>query len=213
VKPERDESRNEKERAVWWLHRRPAPDMRQAVAGLSRLIATPRVAKHRLFVFLHSESLPDSRVAAIAREDDYFFGVLHSRVHEVWALATSSRHGDGSEGGRPTYNITTCFETFPFPWLPGQEPPADPRVQAIAQAVRELVQKRDAWLDPPGASENELKKRTLTNLYNQCPTWLDLAHRKLNQAVLDAYGWPYDFSDEEILERLLALNLERAGEE
>jgi hypothetical protein len=56
-----------------------------------------------------------------------------------------------------------------------------------------------------------LKKRTLTNLYNQCPTWLDLAHRKLDQAVLDAYSWPHDLSDEEILERLLALNLERAG--
>jgi hypothetical protein len=56
----------------------------------------------------------------------------------------------------------------------------------------------------------ELKKRTLTNLYNQRPTWLDLAHRKLDAAVCDAYGWPHDLADEEVLERLLALNLERA---
>ena len=70
--------------------------------------------------------------------------------------------------------------------------------------------KRDAWLNPQGAGEQELKKRTLTNLYNQRPTWLDLAHRRLDVAVLDAYGWPHDISDEEILERLLALNLERA---
>ena len=86
-------------------------------------------------------------------------------------------------------------------------------VGAIAGAARELVEKRDAWLNPPGAGEAELKKRTLTNLYNQRPTWLDLAHRKLDEAALDAYGWPHELSDEEILERLLALNLERAGAE
>lgn len=56
-----------------------------------------------------------------------------------------------------------------------------------------------------------MKKRTLTNLYNQRTMWLELAHRKLDEAVLDAYGWPYDLSDEEILERLLALNLERGS--
>ena len=70
---------------------------------------------------------------------------------------------------------------------------------------------RDAWLNPPGLGEPELKKRTLTNLYNQRPTWLDLAHKKLDAAVFAAYGWPEELSDEEILERLLALNLERAG--
>ncbi len=208
VKPVRETSRSQKERALWWLHRRPAPDMRRAVAELSRFIATPRVAKHRVFVFLDATTLPDSRVAAIAREDDYFFGVLHSRIHEVWALATSSRHGVGDD---PTYNSTTCFETFPFPWPPGKEPANDPRVQVIAAAAKDLVEKRDRWLNPEGASEVELKKRTLTNLYNQRPTWLDLAHKKLDQAVLDAYTWPHDLTDDQILERLLALNLERAA--
>ena len=86
-------------------------------------------------------------------------------------------------------------------------------MQAIAQAARELGEKRDNWLNPEGASEKELKKRTLTNLYNQRPTWLDLAHRKLDQAVLDAYGWPHTLTDDEILERLLALNLTRAAEQ
>ena len=70
---------------------------------------------------------------------------------------------------------------------------------------------RDAWLNPPGATEAELKKRTLTNLYNLRPTWLQIAHRKLDEAVFAAYGWPSDLTDEQILERLLALNLERAG--
>ena len=83
-------------------------------------------------------------------------------------------------------------------------------MEAIAEAARELVAKRDVWLNPPGATEAELKKRTLTNLYNERPTWLDLAHKKLDRAVFDAYGWPHDLSDEQILERLLALNLERA---
>jgi hypothetical protein len=75
------------------------------------------------------------------------------------------------------------------------------------------VKKRDAWLNPPDASAEELKRRTLTNLYNQRPTWLDLAHRTLDHAVLDAYSWPHDLSDEDMLGWLLALNLERAGEQ
>lgn len=89
---------------------------------------------------------------------------------------------------------------------------ADPaKLAAIAQAARELVEKRDRWLNPEGLPAAELKKRTLTALYNQRPTWLELAHQKLDAAVLAAYGWPVDLGDEEILARLLALNLERAG--
>ncbi len=76
-----------------------------------------------------------------------------------------------------------------------------------------LVKLRDAWLNPPGASEADLKKRTLTNLYYQRPTWLDNAHRRLDEAVFAAYGWPADLSDDETrsMARLLAVNLERAG--
>jgi len=85
-------------------------------------------------------------------------------------------------------------------------------MQAIAQAAQEMVTKRDAWLNPPGLSDKELQKRTLTNLYNARPTWLDLAHKKLDAAVFAAYGWPADLRDEEILARLLALNLARAGQ-
>jgi hypothetical protein len=91
----------------------------------------------------------------------------------------------------------------------------DPRVQAIAAAAADLVARRDAWLNPVGSSPAECKQRTLTNLYNARPVWLDLAHRALDAAVLAAYGWPTNLSDGEILERLLALNLERtrrAGE-
>jgi alkylation response protein AidB-like acyl-CoA dehydrogenase len=84
-------------------------------------------------------------------------------------------------------------------------------MEAITAAARELVEKRDAWLNPPDANEDELKKRTLTNLYNARPTWLAEAHRKLDEAVFAAYGWPPDIFDDDILTRLLALNHERAG--
>jgi type II restriction/modification system DNA methylase subunit YeeA len=238
VKPFRDKNNDRQRRTFWWRLGRSGSDLRNARANKARMIITPRVAKYRVFVWADDELVPDSRLFAFARDDDYFFGVLHSRLHEVWSLATSSRHGVGND---PTYNNSTCFETFPFPWSPGQEPSKTSEVlsddrarrddrsvrrsgkatqstktsevsleQAIAAAARELVQLRDNWLNPSGASEAELKKRTLTNLYNERPTWLDNAHRKLDAAVFEAYGWPSDLSDEDILSKLLTLNLERA---
>jgi hypothetical protein len=200
------ESRIKHTSGKWWLHARPRPAMWSALRGLSRYVVTPRVAKHRVFVWASIETIPDSRTVVIASASDYMFGILHSRVHEVWSLATSSRHGVGND---PTYNAQSCFETFPFPWPPGQEPQDDARVQAIAAAAQDLVAQRDGWLNPPGLSEAELKSRTLTNLYNQRPAWLAAAHARLDAAVFAAYGWPDDLSDEELLARLLALNLWR----
>jgi len=196
-------------RGQWWQYARPRPEMRQALQGKSRYVATPEVSKHRVFVWMPLVVLSNQQTLVFVREDDYFFGVLHSKQHELWSRATGTQLREAESGFR--YTPTTTFETFPFPWPPGKEPADDLRVEAIAQAARELVVKRDAWLNPPGASEADLKKRTLTNLYNQRPTWLDLAHKHLDDAVFDAYGWPHDLSDEEILARLLALNLERAG--
>jgi hypothetical protein len=112
-------------------------------------------------------------------------------------------------GNDPSYSSATTFETFP--WPPGHEPKDSPLVEAIAEAARELVEKRDAWLNPPNASAEELKRRTLTNFYNARPSWLVEAHRKLDAAVFAAYGWPDTLTDAEILERLLALNYERAA--
>jgi hypothetical protein len=177
--------------------------------SVSRYIATPRISKHRLFAWVSPETIPDDGTYVFSRDDDYFFGVLQSKLHDLWSRATGTQLREAESGFR--YTATTCFETFPFPWPPGQEPIGAPHVEAIAEAARELVEKRDNWLNPPGLPEKELKKRTLTNLYNERPTWLALAHEKLDRAVLDAYGWPHDLGDEEILERLLALNLERSG--
>ena len=195
VRPKRLASRSIIE--AWWQHERPRPEMRLALSRLTRLIATTQVAKYRLFVWLTTDSLPDQRVIVIARDDDYFLGVLQCRLHEIWSLAAGSRLED-----RPTYTPTTCFETFPFPR------PTDEQREAIAVAARELVRLRDGWLNPPGLTGSELRKRTLTNLYNERPSWLANAHNDLDSAVLATYGWSTDLAPE-MLERLLALNLER----
>jgi type II restriction/modification system DNA methylase subunit YeeA len=188
-------------RKRWWIHHNARPEMRAALHSLSRYLATPRLTKHRLFVWLDAEVLPDSQVIAIARDDDYTFGVLHSRVHETWARATGTQLREVESGFR--YTPTTCFETFPFPR------PTDQQREAIAPAARELVRLRNGWLNPPGLDPAALAVRTLTNLYNERPTWLANAHASLDAAVFAAYGWPAELPDEQILASLLAYNLGR----
>jgi len=209
VYPIRSKNRRRAYAEKWWQYAEARPGMRQALDGLSRFVATPGVSKHRVFVWVDSAILCNQGTLVFTREDDYFFGVLHSRVHELWARRQGTQVRERESGFR--YTPTTCFETFAFPWPPGEEPTDDPCVQAIAAATKDLVEKRDRWLNPEGASEAELKKRTLTNLYNQRPTWLGLAHRRLDEAVLDAYAWLHNLPDDDILERLLALNLRRAA--
>src|SRR4029079_15644457 len=140
--------------------------MRRAISGLTRLLCTPTVAKHRLFTWSPEGTLPDHQLIVFARQDDYFFGVLHSRAHEAWSLRMGTWLGVGND---PRYTPKTCFETFPLPWPPGQEPWRDPKLHAIAEAARALDEARNAWLNPLDASADVLKKRTLTNLYNERP--------------------------------------------
>ena len=235
VQSARGESRTTQGR--WWLHERPRSEMRTAVTPLSRFIATPTIAKHRLFVWLSAPTLPDHQLIAIARDDDYAFGVLHSRAHELWSL----RMGTSLED-RPRYTPTSTFGTFPFPW-PLDTPDAaltdEQRVHrdAIAEAARALDEARRRWLNPPELvreepdvlpslpprllpvdedAERELRKRTLTNLYNARPTWLANLHEALDAAVFAAYGWadagaPGELGEEDLLRRLLELNLARGG--
>ncbi|MBM4034885.1 MAG: class I SAM-dependent DNA methyltransferase [Planctomycetes bacterium] len=257
----------------WWQYERPRVDMRRALSDVPRFASTPGVAKHRIFVWRGPEVLCNQGTLVFARSDDYFFGLLHSRLHEVWALRLGTRLET-----RPRYTPTTCFETFPFPR------PTPEQEAAIGEAARELNELREAWLNPPewtrtevlefpgtvggpwtryivpesvggasvprvsaspssrgteppptaetprpqvgvglvryprlvprdGECAAKLKARTLTNLYNERPTWLDLAHRRLDAAVFAAYGWDAAMGNEEILEKLLALNLERAAAE
>jgi type II restriction/modification system DNA methylase subunit YeeA len=208
VKPIRAQNRVPRLRQQWWLHRRSRAEMRSELNKLARYIVTPVTAKHRVFVWVDTGVLPDITLSVFAREDDYFFGVLHSRMHELWSRRMGAWMGAGND---LRYTPTSTFETFPLPWPPGKEPKGDSRIEAIAEAARRLDELRRNWLNPEGASEAELKKRTLTNLYNACPTWLQNAHERLDEAVFAAYGWSSDLSDEEILQNLLVLNLERSN--
>jgi type II restriction/modification system DNA methylase subunit YeeA len=178
--------------------------MRKALHGLARFIATPTVSKHRVFVWLDGSTLPDHQLIAFASDDDYLFGILHSTVHELWARGQGTQLREVESGFR--YTATTTFETFPLP--------ADPRPAATAAVRSEaltLHNLREGWLNPPGATDAELRKRTLTNLYNSPPTWLVQAHERLDRAVYAAYDWSFPLTDEEVLERLLELNLERSA--
>ena len=208
VMPERVNNRMSWRAVHWWLHGYPATQMRCALSSLPRYIATSLTAKHRIFAWEPQNTLPSNSVIAFAREDDYFFGVLHSRIHGLWATAMGTQLED-----RPRYTPTTCFETFPFPT------PTDEQRAAIAAAAAELNGLRENWLNPvdmfggPALNADQLRRRTLTNLYNDYPSWLANAHATLDAAVAAAYGWPPDLPDAEALQRLLALNLERAGAE
>ncbi|MCY4018160.1 MAG: N-6 DNA methylase [Chloroflexi bacterium] len=228
VKPKRLINKMERLRVYWWLHRIPGADMRATLSRIRRYLATPVTSKHRLFVWLDSQVLPENLLVVFARDDDYFFGVLHSKLHEVWSLRMGTWLGKGND---PRYTPTTTFETFPFPWSPGRENTSHPAHAAISRAAKQLHEERHAWLNPAGMSEKQLKDHTLTNLYNALQVYrglddmrvkpdagnfaprLDELHQALDKAVCDAYGWEYAVLDdeEEILRRLLALNLARAG--
>ena len=298
VKPYRQANRDKWLRENWWRPQRMRAEMRGAIASLRRFIVTPTTSKHRVFMWLAHPVLPDHKLVVIARSGDADFGILHSRVHEIWSQAVGTQLRERESG--LNYNVQSSLETFPFPFAddlrrpappPPEPPPQSKRPKpdrtyaenlaaknyymgeeegapyrtsrtkpdhhraAIAAAARELNELRERWLNPPEwtvekvlefpGSVNgpwsrylvkpdkngigtvryprlqprdaecaaKLKKRTLTNLYNERPDWLDLAHKKLDAAVAAAYGWPADLSDEQILERLLALNLERAAGE
>lgn len=206
VKPFRSKNNDVQRRIFWWRLGRSGADLRAAKAGKRRLIITPRVAKHRFFVWAEANIVPDSRLFVFTRDDDYFFGILHSRVHEIWTLNTCSWHGVGND---PTYNTSSCFKTFPFPWPPGKEPNDAKAVTSISAAAKNLVEKRNAWLFPNGLPPSDLKLRTLTNLYNTRPTWLDDAHRALDTAVFQSYGWSETTGEDDILKNLVALNQAR----
>ena len=232
VKPVRDSNRRADLRSYWWRHDRSGQTMFERIGGLSRYIATPRVAKHRLFVWLDSAICPDCQLVVVARDDDTAFGILHSRFHEAWSLRLGTSLED-----RPRYTPTTTFETYPFPKGLSPDTPAagyadDPRAAAIAETARRLVELRDRWLNPPEwvawadepvpdypkrpvprdeTAAKELKKRTLTGLYNARPQWLADAHEALDAAVAAAYGWNADISEEEALGELLRMNLGDEG--
>lgn len=233
VRPMRMQTSEPASREHWFRHWNPRPEMQQAISALDRFIATPTLAKYRLFVWLDARVCPDHQLIAIARDDDTTFGVLHSRFHEAWSLRLGSSLED-----RPRYTPTTTFAKFPFPKGLSPDIPAsgyaeDPRAIAIARAARRMVEFRDRWFNPPeliewvdepvpgypkravprnAKAERELRDRTLTNLYNRRPQWLADAHLAIDSAVASAYGWETEISESDALKKLMQLNSERSAE-
>lgn len=218
VKPERDFNNMKSRREKWWLFGTTVPLLRKALKGLPRFISTPETAKHRFFVFLDEKVLPDNMLVNIALSDAFFLGVLSSRIHVTWSLAAGGRLGIGND---PRYNKTRCFDPYPFP-LPTEQQ---------KQRIRELGEQLDAHRKRQQA---EHPKLTLTDMYNVLEklrsgealtakekvtheqglvSVLKQIHDDLDKAVFEAYGWPENLTDEEILERLVALNKQRAADE
>ena len=237
IREKRQTSSRQRRRDFWWQFNEPAPGLRGALSELSRFLVSPEVSKHRVFVWQSKNCSPDKNLIVILRDDDTSYGILHSRFHELWSLRLGTSLED-----RPRYTSSTTFRTFPFPEgltpnIPAADYADDPRAQAIASAATRLNELRENWLNPPDlvvrepevvagypdrilprdeAAAKELAKRTLTNLYNARPAWLDHAHRALDQAVAEAYGWGDDLrtgilTDDEVLARLFRLNKERAA--
>lgn len=115
--------------------------MRSAKKDLRRYIVTPEVAKHRIFVWADAGISPDCKLMVITLSDYTTFGILQSRLHEVWSLAMDLMHGVGND---PRYTPTTTFENFPFPegLTPKVTKAAAPHTTA-AKAIAEAAQKLD----------------------------------------------------------------------
>ena len=202
----------------WWLFGKVRSELRSALQGLSRFIATVETAKHRTFVFLDSSVLPDNMLVNIATSDAYALGVLSSIIHVSWAFAAGGRLGVGNG---PRYNKTRCFDPFPFPDC----------TEAQKQAIREVAER----LDEHRKRQQQLHPAlTLTGMYNILEMLrsgetfteedrsiyeagligiLRLLHDELDATVFAAYGWSPSLTTEEILKNLVTLNAQRHAEE
>lgn len=219
VKTERDRNRDADIKARWWLFGRTRDEIRPALAPLQRYIATVETAKHRVFQFLDASILPDNKILAIALSDAHTLGVLSSRIHEAWYLASAGKRGVYERDA--VYVKSRCFDPFPFP-------EAD---EHRREAIRRPAEALDALRKQVLAEHPDL---TLTKLYNVREALhaghtltpaeadirdrglvmiLDEHHEAIDAAVAGAYGWPADLGEEEVLARLAALNRQRAQEE
>jgi hypothetical protein len=216
VFPERSHNNDPKLRNFWWKFRRSNEIYFNAIEGLSRFIATVETTKHRAFVFVGAEELLEHGVIGFGSADCYTFGVLSSSIHVCWTLANG-----GTLEDRPRYNKDVCFDPFPFP-SPGE---------ILKSKIRTVAEELDAFRK---ARQKEHPELTLTQMYNVLEKLkvkapldegdeaikdkgliliLKELHEKLDALVFEAYGWSKTLTDEQILEKLVALNHERAAEE
>jgi hypothetical protein len=216
VKPEREQNSRLAYRNKWWLFAEQRVRLRHALASLNRFIVTCRTAKHRTFEFVDSSTVVESTVIAICLDDAFQLGILASRPHLVWALHVGSTLED-----RPRYNNSLVFETFPFPATAVLE---QDRIRIVSAALESHRKQRQGMYgaltitamynvveklrsgEPLTDKEKIIHEQGLVSVLKQL-------HDELDAAVFDAYGWPHDLTDEQILERLVSLNAERAEEE
>ncbi|MCD0461416.1 type IIL restriction-modification enzyme MmeI [Roseiconus lacunae] len=218
VKPVRDQNREKYRRENWWKFGRKHTDLRCANQDLQRYIATVKTAKHRFFVFLDGDIIPDSKLYAVGSDDPFHLGVLSSKAHVVWAMSVGGWLGVGNDS---TYNNSQCFDQFPFP---APDESTEKRIAELAErldAHRKRQQEKNPKLTMTGMYNVLEKLRSGESLTTKDKTIheqgivsvLRQIHDDLDAAVFDAYGWPHDLDDEAILQRLVDLNHERAEEE
>ena len=221
VKPERMQNNRASYREKWWVFGEPRSRLRRAWGSVKSMIGTPRTAKHRFFTFLPEGVIPETEVIAIATDDPLHLAVLSGTIHVLWSRFTGTKLES-----RPRYNSSRVFSTFPFP--------------AATESQKSRIRELGEQLDAHRKRQQQLhEKLTMTGMYNVLEklrsvegkggeeltakektiheqglvSVLKQIHDDLDAAVADAYGWPVDLADEEILERIVALNHERAGEE
>lgn len=223
VFPDREAKRNNnadtaKYAECWWLFAKNRPELRRAWDGLKNVFVSPMTAKHRYFVPINANCVPDQGLIVFALQDTSMLAVMNSRFHVMWSLAAGGRLGVGND---PRYNNSRCFNPFPFPDLTDEQ---RTRLRALGEDL-DAHRKRQQAAHP---------KLTLTQMYNVLEKLrageviegkdreiydqgligiLKDLHDQIDAAVAEAYGWPVDLSDEDILFRLVALNKTRAEEE
>ncbi len=202
VKPERDTNRDDKAKEYWWRFLRPRPEMRLILNALNTYFIAPRHSKWFIFLPIQSDWLPADSTTIIASDDFYVLGILTSKVHRQWVKAQSSTLED-----RTRYTHNTCFETFPFPQL---DPNTSKKAKQIIEKIRATMQELHQYR----SQEMERKEYGITKLYNayfdEPASQLHKLHAKLDQLVMQAYGFS---ENDDILSKLLALNLELAARE
>jgi hypothetical protein len=237
VYPDRLENKRDVYRQKWWVFAEQRPALRAAVAGLNRYIGTPYTAKHRPFVFVPPDVIPDAMVYVIASDDAAVLGVLSSVVHTAWSGFTG-----GTLEDRPRYNSRATFFPFPFP---DQQSAEIERIAELAEAI-------DALRKQQMATHAELSLTATYNVLHTVRDGIDLDtkarriyeqacvgvlgeyHDELDALVLSAYGWSdlvsvrnqaygdkdavaradaWSCFEAEVVQRLVHLNRARAAEE
>ena len=225
VKPERDLNRRKTYRDNWWVFGEPRKLLRPAIHGLPRVIATTETSKHRFFSFLPAGTRPDNKLVIFAEAKPVVLSLLSGRIHVAWSLAVGARLED-----RPVYAKAQCFDPFPFPDL-SDKPALKARLDDLGErldAHRKSVLEKHGFLtmtklynvlervkalEAKKADEPPLTEAEKDIYQAGLVGTLKSIHEDIDAAVFEAYGWPEDLDDEAILERLVALNLERHEEE